>query len=137
MRGNGIYVLLIAGLALVFGIEPAVMIAKPGGEEPDLGKYPIDVPGTVQVVTWQLEKAAESPAQPGMIGYGLTFGPRENRVSVVIWNDCGAYTLEYEIHGEPTSPLQSVGPVLADGEVEYTRIIGKLREQDQCPAVTP
>lgn len=75
--------------------------------------------------------------EDGTIGYGINFGPRDRRASVVFWNECGIYRMEYTIHGDPVGDVAPYGPVVSQGAVDITQMIELLREHDTCVTVMP
>jgi hypothetical protein len=46
----------------------------------------------------------------GEIGYGITWGPRANRQSIVIWGSGPTAEITFESFGPPSSSLEPRGP---------------------------
>lgn len=46
----------------------------------------------------------------GEMGYGLTWGPRENRQSIVVWGSGSTAEIQFESYGPPTNSFGARGP---------------------------
>lgn len=62
-----------------------------------------------EVSTFTAKRSAE-------FGYGVTWGPRENRQSIVIWGSGATAEITFESFGPPSSSLEMRGPTIQISE---------------------
>ena len=80
---------------------------------------------------------AQANDESTVVGHGVTYGPRESRHELTVWDDCGTFTLRLRVYGAPLDDIHSTGNI--EQEVEtvlpkeaYEFLMDQLSEPDEC-----
>lgn len=119
MRGSFTPFLILFFLIMLAGelaMIPSILTTKAEATTDALAnRQTVDVAlYTVETFQAVAKDGTGGPCSDGTMGHGITFGPREARQAVVIWDCATGLILEATQYGPPHYDLEMHGPAVAE-----------------------